>query len=398
MTLDTSRRLQAVDTLRGLVMIIMALDHTRDFFHVAAMLQQPTDLTTTTPLLFFTRWITHLCAPVFVLLAGTSARLWLARPGRTEAQLSRFLWTRGLWLIVVEIVVMRVAFDLSFDPSFPVLLLTLFALGGSMIILAALIHLPMRVMAALSLATILLHNAFDGVRATELGALSPLWTMLHQPGAIVPAGVVIVVGYPLVPWFAVMAMGYCLGEWLQSPPEIWRPRLLRLGAAITVLFVVVRGVNVYGDPSAWSRQDSAAFTLLSFLNTTKYPPSLSFLLMTLGPALMLLSAFGGRTLRDANPLVVFGRVPLFYFVGHFLLVHLLLVVATLARYGSAAMPYLLHAPPSMGSPKELFPVGFGYSLGTTYAVWVLAVVLMYPLCRWFGQLRARNTHWILSYL
>ncbi len=397
MTTDTPRRLQAVDALRGLVMIIMALDHTRDFFHAGAMLQQPTDLATTTPLLFFTRWITHLCAPVFVLLAGTSARLWLAQPGRTKAQLSRFLWTRGVWLVVVEIVVMRLAFDLSLDLQFPVLLLTLFALGGSMIILAALIHLPLRVMAAISLATILLHNAFDGVRAAQFGSLAPLWTMLHQP-AILLGGPVVVVGYPLMPWFAVMALGYCLGEVLQSPPSAWRPRLRWLGVALTVCFLAVRALNVYGDPSVWSSQSSPMFTLLSFLNTTKYPPSLSFLLMTLGPALVLLSLLGGRTLRDANPLLVFGRVPLFYFVGHFLLLHLLLIAATLVRYGSAAMPFLLHAPPSMGGPKELFPSGFGYGLPATYAAWVTAVVLMYPLCRWFGRVRARRAHWLLSYL
>lgn len=392
------RRATAVDALRGLVMIIMALDHTRDFFHLGAMSQSPTDLATTTPLLFATRWVTHICAPVFVLLAGASARLWLAKAGRTTAGLSRYLWTRGLWLIVVEIVVMRLAFDLSFSLGMPVLLLTLYALGGSMIVLAALIHLPQRVVLIGAAAVILLHNALDPIQLPPTATLSPLWTLLHQPGVILLGGPVVVVGYPLIPWFAVMALGYGLGDWLRRPAEFWRPRVLRVGLALIAAFVVVRALNLYGDPVPWSVQASPVLTALSFLNVTKYPASLSFLLITLGPALCLLSALGARTFTAANPLLVFGRVPLFYYVGHFFLLHLLLVAMMLLRYGAAAMPFLLRAVPSMGGDKAAFPAGFGWTLGETYLMWLTAVLLMYPLCRWFGRVRERRTHWMLGYL
>lgn len=391
-------RVQSIDALRGLVMIIMALDHTRDFFHAGAMSQSPTDLATTTTALFFTRWITHFCAPVFMFLAGTSAWLWAAAKGRTTAQLSRFLWTRGLWLLVVEVIVMRLGFDLSFDPGFPVLLITLFALGGSMIILAALIHLPLRLLAGVSVAVIVLHNTLDPVRAADLGALSWLWTILHQPGAIVPGGVVLVVGYPLMPWFAVMAVGYCFGALLREPTDRWQPLAWRAGLGITVAFLIVRAANVYGDPVAWTAQPTAWFTALSFLNTTKYPASLSFLLMTLGPALVCLPWLAGKRFSDANPLMVFGRVPLFYFVVHFFLLHLLLMIASLVTYRGSALEFLLHAPPSMGGPKALFPSDFGYSLWMVYAMWLLAVALMYPLCRWFGAVRRRRSDWWLAYL
>lgn len=398
-TAQQPARITAVDALRGLVMIIMAIDHARDFMHTGAMAGElPTTLATTTPALFLTRWITHLCAPVFMFLAGTSARLWLARPGRTTAQLSRHLATRGGWLLLLEVVVMRIGFDMSPSASFPVLLITLYALGGSMLVLAALVHLPVRVLVPLSTAIVLLHNAFDGVQSASLGALSWLWTLLHQPGPIIPGGgIVIVVGYPLIPWFAVMALGWCFGALLLERGTAWRAVALRIGAALTVAFVVVRALNIYGDPARWSVQATPVFTLLSFLNTTKYPASLDFVLMTLGPALLLLSWMGGRRFSDANPLLVFGRVPLFYFVVHFYLLHLMLIALSLLRYGSAALPFMLHAPPSMGAPKGLFPEGFGWSLWSVYVAWALCVALMYPACRWFAGLKARRSWWWLAY-
>jgi uncharacterized membrane protein len=393
------RRLTAVDALRGLVMIIMALDHARDFFHAGAMSQSPTDLATTTPLLFATRWVTHLCAPVFMFLAGTSAFLWLQVPGRTTAGLSRFLVTRGLWLIVLEILVMRFAFDLTYSLGMPVLLITLFALGSSMLVLAVLVHLPSRIVAAMSVAVILLHNVTDGVRSEQFAGLGWLWTLLHQPGAILLGPVVAVVGYPVVPWFAVMALGYACGSIVQQPSAQWRRTAWRAGLALTIGFVILRAINVYGDPSPWSVQPSAVGTVLSFLNTTKYPASLSFLLMTLGPAALLLAWLSARDLGDRHPLLVFGRVPLFYFLVHFLLLHLLLVAATFVRYGSGAAAFLWRAPPSMGGPRELFPPDFGYGLGGVYLAWAVAVMLMYPLCQWFGALRRRRADWWwLSYL
>ena len=280
-------------------MVLMTLDHTRDFFHAGAMAFSPEDLTRTTPILFLTRWITHVCAPAFLFTAGLGAFLRLQRPLSTKAQLSRFLWTRGLWLVLVELTVMRVAMNFSLDARYPVLLLVLWALGVSMIALAALVHLPPRVLAVLSIAVIAVHNGLDGVQASQFGALAGLWNVLHQPGVFFVAGVPVVVGYPLVPWIAVMAAGFCAGPVFLRAPQERRRFLLRWGTVLVVGFVVLRAINLYGDPQPWSTQPSAVFTVISFLRTTKYPPSLAFLLMTLGPALLALSYFDRRGLGGA---------------------------------------------------------------------------------------------------
>jgi uncharacterized membrane protein len=394
----TPSRLTAVDALRGLVMVIMALDHTRDFFHLGAMTFSPEDLTRTTPFLFFTRWITHICAPVFFLTAGLGARLRLDRPGATKAQLSRFLVTRGLWLIVIELTVMRLAMNFSLGGTAPVLLLILWALGASMIALAVLIYLPARVLAGVSLAVLVLHNTLDPVQAARFGAWAPLWNMLHQQGAFVPGGIVFVVAYPVLPWIAVMALGYCAGALFQLAPERRQRVFWRVGLALTVLFVLVRAVNVYGDPAPWATQSTWGMTVVSFFRATKYPPSLQFLLMTLGPGLMLLAYFDRRAPGAGNPLVVIGRVPFFYYVAHFWLLHILASAFAFVRYGNASLAYLLSPLPSMGGDRALFPADFGYPLWVTYAVWIAVVVLLYPLCRWFASLKARRREWWLSYL
>ena len=399
MTIATPRlRIPAIDALRGLVMIIMALDHVRDFFHAGAMSQSPTDLSTTTPMLFFTRWVTHFCAPVFVFLAGMSASLWLSRAERTKAQLSRFLWTRGLWLVFVEVSVMRVALDFSFDRGFPVLLLILWALGGSMIALAALVHLPVRILAILSGAVILLHNCLDGVRAEQFGSLSWVWNLIHQPGAIMTAGPVIVVGYPLIPWIAVMAMGFCFGQMVRIDPLGWQRVALWTGLGLMVGFVVIRALNVYGDPVPWAVQKSVVFTVLSFLNCTKYPASLDFLLMTLGPALVALVWLNRVRIRADHPFLVFGGVPFFYYLVHFYWAHLLAVLMAALRFGQESKTFLLRALPSMGGPKELFPADFGYNLWVVYLVWAFVIMTMYPACRWFVGVKDRRRDWWLSYL
>ena len=342
-------------------MVIMALDHTRDFFHAGAMSFSPEDLARTTPILFFTRWITHVCAPVFVFTAGIGAFLRLDRPGATKAQLSRFLLTRGAWLILIELTVMRLAFNFSFE-MYPVLLLVLWALGVSMIALAALIYLPRPVLAVGSLAVIILHNSLDSVQAAQFGALGGVWNVLHQPGVFFLGGVPVVAGYPVMPWIAVMAAGFCIGPSFRLEPRARRRRLLQWGALLIVAFVLLRAVNVYGDPAPWSVQPSATYTLLSFLRTTKYPPSLDFLLMTLGPALVALAWFDRRRLDARNPLVVIGRVPLFYYVTHFWALHVLVAVMAWLRYGGASIPLLLSPVPSMGGSRDLFPPDFGYPL------------------------------------
>ncbi|MBZ5507469.1 MAG: heparan-alpha-glucosaminide N-acetyltransferase domain-containing protein [Acidobacteriia bacterium] len=389
-------RLSSIDALRGAVMIIMCLDHVRDFFHVGAMSFSPTDLAQTTPVLFFTRWITHFCLPVFMFAAGMG--VFLFGRGHTRGQVSRFLWTRGLWFIVLELTVMQLAYNFSFTLRFLILLLILWIFGICMIAMAALIHLPVRLLAVLSVAVILLHNCLDGIRATQFGSAAWAWNLLHQPGVISVAGKLVLVTYTFVPWIAVMAAGFCFGRVFQLEPVVRRRIMLRLGSALTITFIALRTLNHYGDPAPWAHQKSGVFTVLSFLNCTKYPGSLDFLLMTLGPALLVLAYFDQRTFKPANPLVVFGRVPMFYFILHFYLIHILAVLAAWLRYGNAAFTFVFNPLPSMGGPTKLFPADFGYSLWVVYGVWLLTVILLYPLCRWFANVKATRRDWWLSYL
>lgn len=391
-----TKRLSSIDALRGAVMIVMALDHIRDFFHAGAMSFSPTDLTQTTPVLFYTRWITHFCLPVFMFAAGLGA--FLFGRNHTKSRLSQFLWTRGLWFILLELTVMQLAYNFNFSSRFLILLLVLWIFGICMIAMTVLVQLPIRWLAALSAAVLVFHNCLDGIQASQFGSGAWVWNLLHQPGVFPVAGRLALVSYPLVPWIAVMAAGYCFGQVFVLEPAARRRIMLRTGLGLTIAFVVVRAVNVYGDPVRWVHQKSAAFTVLSFLNCTKYPASLDFLLMTLGPSLLVLAHLDQREFRVSNPLIVFGRVPMFYFILHFYLIHALAVVAAWLRYGSAAARFVFNPMPSMGGPRDLFPAEFGYSLWVVYAVWMLTVVTLYPLCRWFGKVKASRRDWWLSYL
>lgn len=389
-------RLLSIDALRGLVMVIMALDHVRDFFHADVMVFSPTDLSRTTTILFFTRWITHYCLPVFMFAAGMG--VYLYGRSRTRGELSRFLWTRGLWFIALELTVMRFAYNFNFSLRFLLLLLILWIFGICMIAMAAFIYVPMRWLAALSVAVIVLHNCLDGIRAQHFGSAAWAWNLLHQPGVIPVAGKPALVTYTFLPWIAVMAAGFCFGRVFEQEPTERRSVMLRLGLAMTILFIALRALNHYGDPAPWTPQKSALFTALSFLNCTKYPGSLDFLLMTLGPALLVLAWFDRLAFKPANPLVVFGRVPMFYFILHFYLIHVLAVLAAWLRYGSSAAGFIFNPLPSMGGPRALFPANFGYSLWTAYGVWLLVLVLLYPVCRWFAGVKSRRRDWWLSYL
>jgi uncharacterized membrane protein len=389
-------RQSSIDALRGAVMIIMALDHVRDFFHVGAMSFSPTDLTRTTPILFFTRWITHFCMPVFMFAAGMG--MFLFEHSHTKGQLSRFLWTRGLWFILLELTVMQPAYNFSFSSRFMLFLLILWIFGICMIAMAALIRLPVRWLAALSVAVILFHNCLDGIDASRFGSAAWVWVLLHQPGLVRFAGRTFRVPYTFIPWIAVMAAGYCFGRVFLLEPAARQRILLRVGLALTIGFVVIRSVNRYGDPAPWTHQKSFLFDVLSFLNCTKYPASLDFLLMTLGPALLVLAYLGRRSFKVSNPLIVFGRVPMFYFILHFYLIHVLIVLASWLRYGGAAAKFTFTPVPSMGGPQQLFPAGFGYSLWVVYAVWLLVVVSLYPVCRWFAKVKSTRRDWWLSYL
>lgn len=361
----------AIDRLRGIVMVLMALDHARDFFGSAH--SAPTDMARTTATLFFTRWITHFCAPVFVLLAGTGAFLMLARDGKRAV--SKFLLTRGLWLIFLELTVIRVAwfFDLSWRfTAFQVI----WAIGCSMVALAALVLLPSRIVGAIGVAMIVLHNLFDHV------ALGPHWlaTILHAPGMLEPRhGYRLFVVYPLIPWVGVIAVGFALGEVFERRDR--QRVLVVVGAVVVMAFMVVRGINRYGDPHPWS---AAEHPVLDFLNCTKYPPSLDYLLMTLGPALIALAALESLQLSAFETI---GRVPLFYYIAHLYLLHTGAVVA--AR--------VLHGEDILGKP--FFTATANMSLLGVYAMWACAIAILYPLCRWYAALKARRRDvWMLRYL
>jgi len=333
-------RLTSIDALRGLVMVVMALDHTRDLFSNAAF--DPTDLTQTTPLLFFTRWITHFCAPVFVLLAGTSAFLSLSG-GKSRGELARFLVTRGLWLMLLEVaVVTPLGWSFNFDYGFT-RLQVIWVIGASMAVLAGLVPIvPRRAIGVLGLVIVLGHNVFDGPHAAWLGGFAGTWTLLHNLTPLQPFPHKTVLSiYPIVPWFGVMALGYgCVGELMLVDPRKRDRLLLIIGLAMIALFALLRASNLYGDPKPWAVQKDAVRTLLSFVSCTKYPPSLLYLLMTLGPAAIVL-AFADRLPRLITEiLTTYGRVPLFYYLLHLPILHGLAVLFSYVRYGQA--PWLFH--------------------------------------------------------
>ncbi len=380
-------RLESVDVLRGVIMILMALDHTRDFFGQTSI--SPTNLSQTTIPLFFTRWVTHFCAPVFFLLTGTGAYLSLRKKSKPE--LSRFLFTRGLWLIFLEVVLFR-CLGLQFNFDYHLTLLdVLWALGWAMIVLSALVHLPTPVVTGFGVVLIAGHNLLDRIQSSN-----PFWTILHSLNFIVATPrYSVFVAYTLIPWVGVTAVGYGLGQIYAWAADRRRTFLLRVGLATTAAFVVLRGINIYGDPFRWSTQKSAAFTVLSFLNTNKYPPSLLFLLMTLGPALLFLWAVDGGTPRFLRPALVLGKVPMFYYLLHFPLIHLLAVAICYARYGQV---HWMFESPTIDKFPFTQPPGWGFSLPVIYLIWASVVIALYPLCRWFAALKRRRSDAWLSYL
>jgi uncharacterized membrane protein len=379
-------RIESIDVVRGVIMVLMALDHTRDFFGNSGL--NPTDPATTTVPLFFTRWITHFCAPVFFLLTGTGAYLSLRKKSKSE--LSRFLFTRGLWLIFLELVVVRcLGWQFNFD--YHVLILNvLWALGWAMIVLSGLVYLPAWAVAAFGVVLIATHNLFDSVESS-----SWFWTILHSPNFLLNRpGHAVLVAYALVPWIGVTAAGYALGQVYRWPSPRRRLFLLCLGGILAAAFVILRAINIYGDPQRWAAQRSSVFTVLSFLNTTKYPPSLLYLLMTLGPALIFLSAVDAGTPRWLQPALTIGKVPMFYYLLHIPLIHLIATAVCYARYGQI---HWMFESPTLGQFPITPPPGWGYSLPTVYLVWAIVVLALYPLCRWFAGLKQRRSEAWLSY-
>ncbi len=378
-------RVDSIDFLRGVVMVLMALDHTRDFYSNALWFD-PTDLAKTNPALFFTRWITHYCAPVFVFLAGTVAFLSLGR-GKSKRDLSHFLITRGIWLIFLEL--SWVHFCWSFNFGFLSNgAAVIWALGWSMICLAGLIHLPTRFIALFGVVMILVHNCFDAVPPEDFDSLGWLWMVLHSGGGFaIGKHISFGVGYPLIPWIGVMAAGYAFGEVMKFEPARRRSWLWRMGIGLVIAFILLRWSNAYGDRRLWQVEKNPIFTLMSFLNCWKYPPSLLYLLMTLGPALIFLAVCDRGVPARLQPLVVFGRVPMFYYLLHLPLAH-----ASGALFGYFAGHPVEWMFKGGGAPK-----GFGWSLPIVYLAWLGVVFSLYPLCRWFAALKKRNRSPWLTY-
>lgn len=407
-------RIDSIDLLRGIVMVIMLLDHTRDFVH-RDVLQglDPTNLAHTNPMLFFTRWITHYCAPVFVFLAGTGSYLQFAR-GKSKGELSRFLVTRGLWLVVLEFTLVRCVAFMNFDYRFLGAMQVIWVIGVSMIVLAVLIHLPLRLVAAIGVLMIFLHNLLDGFRvqgwqgpqSAVPGIWAKLYIILHQSFEAFPIlgffpSPVVFVLYPLIPWAGVMAAGYAFGALYQMDANRRRRLLLITGGVATVLFFVLRAINHYGDPSRWAKQSTVSFTVISFFNVTKYPPSLLFLLMTLGPALLALAWFESNksTPDSASPLtrlrnafIVFGRVPLFFYLLQWPMAHLTSIIAHLIA--GKPIGWMFGTQIQTVGP----PPGMGFGLLIVYVCWIAGVILLYPLCKWFAGVKQRRRDWWLSYL
>jgi uncharacterized membrane protein len=378
-------RLDSVDLLRGLVMLLMALDHTRDFF--AAGGPNPRDIAD--PALFLTRWVTHFCAPTFIFLAGVSAFLYGER-GRSVGEVSWFLLTRGLWLILIEFTLMRLCWTFSIHTGVFVMQV-IWVTGASMVVLAGLVHLPRWAIATIGLAMIAGHNLLDGVDADELGQAGWLWKLLHEPGLIeVGPHVRLFVLYVLVPWSGVMAAGYALGPVFRLDPARRRSFLLRTGAAVTAGFIVLRATNLYGDPAAWSVQGSVLATVLSFIDCEKYPPSLLYLMMTLGPALILLALFECAHGALVGVVTTFGRVPFFFYVVHVAFIHALAVGFAWITVGDIGWTF--------GAFLSQKPASYGLGLPGVYIVWLCVVAALYPPCRAFAALKRRRREWWWSYL
>ncbi|HQR06860.1 MAG TPA: heparan-alpha-glucosaminide N-acetyltransferase domain-containing protein [Gemmatales bacterium] len=390
-------RLDSVDLLRGVVIMIMALDHVRDFFSDRLPLYDPTDLDKATPALFLTRWITHYCAPTFVFLAGVGAFLSGIR-GKSKGQLAWFLLTRGLWLALLEVTLIRALWMFNFD-IYEHGAGVFWPLGWGMVILAGLIYLPMPVIAIFGLVMVAFHNLLDGLTSAQMGIPNLLWVILHSGGkGVIMQGenyqVTFETGYCLIPWAGVMALGYCFGPLLLLGPVRRRRVIFRIGLMMTLGFIALRAANVYGDASPWAVQPTFIMTVISFLNCTKYPPSLLYLLMTLGPAIMALALFDQVRGKFVQPIITFGRVPLFFYLLHILLIHGGAVALDYARFGWS--PLADSGPWDLAS--KIVPLQFGVSLPMIYLVWVMLLIIIYPPCRWFAGVKQRHRNLWLSYL
>lgn len=376
----SKHRISSIDIMRGILMVIMALDHTRDYFHISAFLFDPTDLTKTSPAIFFTRWITHFCAPGFVFLSGTSIYLNLKRKSKPE--LSKYLATRGLWLILLELVVMRFAllFNFYYD-------ITIFGIigviGACMVLMAALIHVHVKYLLIIAVLIISLYPLVSMPGLTSIGFIP-----------VIP-GHGLVISYPILPWLAIMIGGYCVGIFYSDhyQPQHRSKLLLISGLILIGAFILLRSLNIYGD-SSWVKQEMLLYTVLSFFNVTKYPVSLLFALLTTGVVLIGISILERTKLLVSDMLIIFGRVPLFYFIVHFFLIHFVALVLSMIRANRSFSEVDFHFDKSFGG----IVYGEGVSLFWVYVIWIAVMVTMYPLCRAYDKYKRSHTYKWLSYL
>ena len=391
--LPLRERILGIDTVRGLIMVIMTLDHSRDFFHFQGPEYAPTNMATTTVILFFTRWVTHYCAPTFVFLSGVSA--WLAGSKRTRSELTALLFKRGLWLVATDMLV--ITFLFTFDPRYPIFVLeVLWAIGCGMILLGVLIRLkaPLALIGGIGCLLVFGHNLLDYIPVPATGMMGNLLALLLTGrAAIIPlaADRIIVLLYSALPWGGVLLIGYMFGSLYDAGYAASRRKrvLLIAGAGLIAVFLLLRLVNGYGDPAPWSPQRNGAHTLLSFLNTTKQPPSLDYLCMTLGPVLILLALIEKAQNRVTAFCAVYGNVPYFYFLAHLCLLRVVNIVFIFCS--GLQMK-------SDGSPLVWQAQGFGYPLWVVYLIWVFIVVVMYFPCRWYGNYKRMRRDWWLAYL
>ncbi|WP_093834715.1 DUF1624 domain-containing protein [Spirosoma endophyticum] len=375
------KRNNSIDVMRGLVMIIMALDHVRDLLHTTSLTQSPTDLTTTTPALFFTRWVTYLCAPTFVFLSGVSA--FLSMNIRNDlAATRRFLLTRGIWLIVLEFSVVN--FGMWFDPHFDFLIAEVIAaIGVGFLILSILLTLPPRTIGLIGGMIVVLHGLIALIPVPENGLVKGLIALFAPMAFPYATGKLFLVAYPPVPWLGIMLLGYGAGHYFASAEKQQRPIFLKIGLLSLGVFTFLRAANLYGDPVNWSAQKNLLYTCLSFVNVTKYPPSLQFCLLFLGIMFLILSGVQGLKNNWTAIVSVYGKTPLFYFLVHWYLIHPLVFVMVF-RQGFKSSDLVFGS--NFGRPKT----GSGVELWAIYAIWVFIVLLMYPLCRWYGTYKERH--------
>jgi uncharacterized membrane protein len=373
-------------------MVIMALDHIRDLMHINSLTQNPTDLSTVTAGVFLTRWITHLCAPIFVFLSGASAYISFKK-SINLAESKRFLLSRGIWLIVLEFTIIN--FAIWFDIHFRILMLQVIcAIGVGLIVLAFLLKFAPRNIGIAGLVIIFSHNLLQGISFPQNPALNFVSSVLFGPNFFqITPNFAFLVGYPIIPWLGIMLLGYGFGHFFAIPAEKRRKHFLQFGGGALLLFVLVRFINIYGDPAPWSAQKTPLFTFFSFINVTKYPPSLLYTLVTLGIMFLLLALVDGMKNRVIDIFSVYGKVPLFYYLIHWYLVHSIMVVMLFIQ--GFSLKDLTFAPFTFGRPQGVS----GVELPIIYLIWLSVVIVLYPLCLWYGKYKTKHKdNLLLRYL